>query len=133
MKPMNIIHHHLIIQTEVKQFYGEDKHDDLKSFLLDLVKEIKMECLIEPQLKFSHQKAWTGIIGIVTSHISFHYWTVEKYLQFDIYSCKKFSTENAIKFIHKFWELGQSKSIFIEREPDKDFEIRNINPNDYLK
>jgi S-adenosylmethionine/arginine decarboxylase-like enzyme len=130
---MKIIHHHLIIQSEVNRFFGNDKHDDLQSFLLELVKKIEMECLIEPQLKFSHQKAWTGIIGIVTSHISFHYWTVEKYLQLDIYSCKEFSIEKVLKHIHDFWNLGKCKAILIEREPDKDFEITKIIATDYLK
>jgi hypothetical protein len=68
-KSMKITHHYLIIQSEINKFFGDDKHDDLQSFLLELVKKIEMECLIEPQIKFSHQKAWTGIIGIVTSHI----------------------------------------------------------------
>ena len=46
---MNIIHHHLIVQSEVKEHYGTEKQNDLKLFLLGLIDEIEMQCLIEPQ------------------------------------------------------------------------------------
>jgi len=123
---MTIIHHHLILQSKVSAIYQQDKFDVLKMFLLNLVDEIEMECLIEPQLKFSQHKAWTGLIGIVTSHISFHYWTIESYLQLDIYSCKAFPVDRTIKFVDNFWKLDNPKLLFIEREPEKEFVIKNL-------
>ena len=124
---MAIVHHHLIYQAEVgRNDLGEKGEETLKQFLYDLVKEIDMQVLISPQLKFSHQKAWSGIVGIGTSHISFHYWTIEKYVQLDVYSCKKFDREKTITFCNNFWKANDVKALFINREVGKDFHIEKI-------
>lgn len=120
-----ITHNHLIYQAGI-----DDNADVLKYtekefqiFFTNLLDEIDMEVLIEPVFKFSHQKAWTGLIGIVTSHISFHFWTIEKYVQFDIYSCKDFNVERAVKFLNDFWQVKTNKTLFVTREIDEDFTI----------
>jgi S-adenosylmethionine/arginine decarboxylase-like enzyme len=122
---MTLKHLHLILQAEVKTKLTEK---ELEEFLFSLVREIDMKVLILPQLKFSHQKAWTGMIGIITSHITFHYWTIEKYLQLDIYSCKEFDIENAVKFIKDFWKTNNEKIIFLKRNHDEEFRLRKIFP-----
>ena len=124
---MAIVHHHLIYQASIgSNDLNKNAEKTLEKFLYDLVKEIDMRILIPPQLKFSHQKAWSGLIGIVTSHISFHYWTIEQYVQLDIYSCKKFDKEKTIAFCNKFWEAKNTKILFIDREVGKDFHIQKI-------
>jgi S-adenosylmethionine/arginine decarboxylase-like enzyme len=82
-----------------------------------------MECLIPAQLKFSHQKAWTGMIGVITSHVAFHYWVHEQYVQLDIYSCKKFDRRKAINFVNKFWGASDVKTLFIDRAVGENFKI----------
>ncbi len=121
---MAIVHHHLIYQASVGKYFGKNSEEDLRRFLYDLLGVVNMECLIPAQLKFSHQKAWTGIIGIVTSHISFHYWTVEKNIQLDIYSCKEFDRKEAINFINDFWDSRDVKTLFVDRDVNKDFDIK---------
>ena len=123
---MPIVHHHLIYQAKVGNNLDANSKDILEKFLYDLLKEIGMTCLIPAQLKLSHQKAWTGIVGIITSHIAFHFWTVEKYVQLDIYSCKPFDTEKTIKFLNNFWKASNVKALFIDREVGKDFNIRKL-------
>ena len=124
---MNIVHHHLIYQAEVtNQSLGANSEKELRKLLYDLLTEINMACLIPAQLKFSRQKAWTGIIGIVTSHISFHYWTIEKYVQLDIYSCKPFNKRKAIKFLNNFWQAKNVQAIFINRKTGQEFKIEKI-------
>jgi S-adenosylmethionine/arginine decarboxylase-like enzyme len=124
---MNLVHHHLIYQAKVgRNDLGENAENLLRAFLLALVKEIEMEVLIDPVFKFSHNLAWTGLIGIITSHISFHYWTVEQYVQFDIYSCKEFDVEKAKSFLDKFWIASEQKILFINREPGQDFTIGTL-------
>jgi S-adenosylmethionine/arginine decarboxylase-like enzyme len=91
-----------------------------------LLEVIDMKCLIPATLKFSHQKAWTGIVGVITSHVAFHFWTVEKYVQLDIYSCKKFDRKKAIKFLNEFWKASDVKALFVDRELGKNFEIERI-------
>lgn len=121
---VQIVHHHLIYQAQVgRNDLDEHAEAELKKFLYDLLEEIGMQELIPAQLKFSHQKAWTGIIGIVTSHISFHYWTVEKYIQLDIYSCKPFNKAKTVKYLDKFWLGTNTKTLFIDRKIGGKFEI----------
>lgn len=122
-----IIHHHLIYQAKVNRAdIGEDSNNILEKFLYDLVEQIGMQILIHPQVAFSHQKAWTGIVGIVTSHISFHYWTVEKQLQLDIYSCKEFDVNKTIQFLNDFWKSNEVKALFVERDTKEDFKITKL-------
>ena len=85
-----------------------------------------MKCLIPAQFKFSQQKAWTGMVGVITSHVAFHYWTVENYIQLDIYSCKTFDRKKAINFLNKFWKSTDVKALFIDRNIDKNFDIKRI-------
>ncbi len=122
---MTILHHHLIYQARVgRTDLDFNAEEILKKFMFDLLKEVDMKILITPQFKFSQQKAWTGIMGIVTSHISFHYWTVEQYVQLDIYSCKAFDRKKAIAFLTHFWKASGVKTLFIDREIGKNFKIQ---------
>jgi S-adenosylmethionine/arginine decarboxylase-like enzyme len=124
---MKLVHHHLIYQARVgRTDLGKNAAEKLEQFLLDLVKEIDMQVLIEPSTKFSKNLAWTGLIGIITSHMSFHYWTVEQYVQLDIYSCKEFDVDQAKSFLDKFWKAADQKILFVTRNPDEDFSINNI-------
>ena len=121
---MTIVHHHLLYQAEVGCTYDQSSEKELESFLYEFLKVIGMECLIPAQLKFSHQKAWTGMVGIVTSHVAFHYWTEEKYVQFDVYSCKEFDKKQAVEFLNDFWNAKNEKVLFIDREVGKSFNVR---------
>lgn len=124
---MKLIHHHLIYQANVGRIdLGENAGEKLEKFLKDLVKEIDMQILIEPTTKFSKNLAWTGLIGIITSHMSFHYWTVEQYVQLDIYSCKAFDVNKAKEFLDTFWQASEQKILFINRQPGEEFEIARI-------
>lgn len=122
-----LVHHHFIYQAKVgRADLGPDAEVLLRKFLYNLVTEIDMEVLIDPVLAFSKYDAWTGLIGIVTSHISFHYWTKENYLQLDIYSCKEFDIEKTKKFIHDFWKTSNQKVLFLNRESEKEFQINYV-------
>ena len=126
---MNIVHHHLIVQSKVDIVPDSLKEADLREFMEGLLEAIDMNALIKPQLKLSHQKAWTGIMGVITSHIAFHYWVDEQYLQLDIYSCKEFDKNKAIDFIRKFWKAKEGKALFLNREVGQDFNIEKIDFN----
>ena len=121
---MPIVHHHLIYQARVgNDKLGKKSEKILETFLYDLLNVIDMQCLIPAQLKFSHQKAWTGMVGVITSHVTFHFWTVERHVQVDIYSCKEFDRKKAIDFLNKFWKAYDVKTLFIDREVGKEFTI----------
>jgi S-adenosylmethionine decarboxylase len=121
-----LVHHHLLYQSKVGVQPDSIGEEELSEFMTKLLEVLDMTCLIEPRLKLSHQNAWTGIMGIVTSHIAFHYWVDEQYVQLDIYSCKKFDTVKALKFIKEFWKAENVKALFIDREVGKDFQIKDV-------
>ena len=124
---MRLEHQHFIFQGNVNiKNIDQGSKDLLKKFLLNLVKEINMEVLIDPQVAYSKFNAWTGMIGIVTSHVTFHYWEEEGYLQLDIYSCKKFEPETIVSFLKKFWNSSNEKILSINREPNREFQIEKI-------
>lgn len=126
-KKGQLVHHHLIYQATVdRPDLNVESGETLIQFLRDMVEEIGVKILIQPQVAFSYQKAWTGIVGIITSHISFHYWTVESYLQLDVYSCKPYDVEHIVTYLNKYWKASGSKAIFLEREVDRDFTIKYI-------
>lgn len=126
-KVNEIIHHHLIYQAKVdREDLNEKSSTQLVQFLNDLVSVIDMQILIPAQVAFSHQKAWTGLVGIVTSHVSFHFWTIEEYLQLDIYSCKKFDIAKTITFLNNFWRSKNVKALFIERDIKGNFQITKL-------
>ena len=123
---MAIVHHHLIYQAKTSNHFGEDSEEELRKFLYNLLEIIDMKCLIPAQMKLSHQKAWTGIVGVITSHVAFHYWTIENYIQLDIYSCKEFGRDKAINFLNKFWGSSDVKTLFIDRAVGEDFKIEAL-------
>ena len=130
---MKLVYNHLIYQACVNnKNLVEADESTFRGFLEDLSNSIGMECLIDPIFEFSHQKAWTGLMGIITSHISFHYWTVENFIQFDLYSCKKFDLNKTIQYLNDFWKSSDVRGLFIEREPDTNFIINEISISDNL-
>jgi S-adenosylmethionine/arginine decarboxylase-like enzyme len=123
-----LVHHHFIYQAQVdREDLNQDAEKKLIQHLHDIVELIQMHILIEPQVAFSHQLAWTGFVGIITSHVSFHYWTKEKYLQLDVYSCKSFDKNLLQEFLTNYWNASEIKSLFINRESGREFKIE-INP-----
>lgn len=117
------VHQHLIYSAVVNRTpILENEWDILLKFLQDTVQTIDMKILIEPTIAFSHAKARTGLVGIITSHISFHYRTMEDinrwikpFVQLDIYSCKRFDTEKAIKFLDIFRQASDVTTIVLDR------------------
>lgn len=121
-----LVHHHLIYQAKVWKRFGTDVEHVFEQFLYDLVAHIDMEVLISPRFAFTKDvnDAWTWIIGIVTSHISFHYRTKEQYVQLDIYSCKEFDTQKTIDFLNTFREGYHVQWLWINRRNDESFVVK---------
>ena len=120
-----LVHHHLIYQAKVWKKFNKDAEKIFESFLYNLVEHLGMEVLISPQFAFTQDvnDAWTGLIWIITSHISFHYWTKEQYVQLDIYSCKIFNKDKTIKNLNDFWNASEAQWLRIHRKTNDRFEI----------
>ncbi|MCP4601210.1 MAG: hypothetical protein GY847_11915 [Proteobacteria bacterium] len=112
-----IAHDHVIVTGAVGRPKEVLTDDLLLQFLRDTVDQIEMKILIEPTVvlgPYGH----TGIVGIVTSHMAFHFFHNPRTLQFDVYSCKSFSVRNLYRHLADFWMLKSAAVIFINRTAD---------------
>lgn len=115
-------HHHFVLQGKClpQRIITEQT---LVTFLLDCLQVTGMHCLIPPAVKLSDQNAWTGIMGIITSHISFHYFVDQGEIQFDVYSCKPFDRPTLKEFLVGWWGITESHTLFIDRAAGQPFVI----------
>lgn len=110
-----VIHHQAIIVAKVRRTSEEIACEDLRLFLSDLVDLIGMQKLFEP-IAINGKFGFTGIVGIVTSHIAFHFFDSDQSLHFDIYSCKEYDLKAALRFIDGYWQIEKADVLFIERD-----------------
>ena len=86
-------HKHMIIRAEVLEPITSEK--ELKKWLKDLVKIIKMKIIKGPYASYVSKEGNCGVTGVVmieTSHIAIHIWdeTTPALVQCDVYSCAEF-------------------------------------------
>lgn len=95
----------------------------ISEFLKNIVSEVKMVQLGEPILyevplntdnlnsdDFMDEGGVTGVIILTTSHCAIHTWPLRQEFHLDIYSCKEFDKEVAIKFVSDFFQCYKIKA-----------------------
>ena len=97
--PDDVVHKHIIIRAEVLEPITSEK--ELKKWLKDLVKVIKMKIIKGPYASYvtkEGNRGLTGVVMIETSHISIHIWdeTSPALVQCDVYSCADFQRGEVI-------------------------------------
>ncbi|MDX6709060.1 MAG: release factor glutamine methyltransferase [Blastocatellia bacterium] len=110
-----VIHHQSIIVARVRRTSEQITCEDLRVFLSTLVDRIGMQKLFEP-IAIDGKFGFTGIVGIVTSHIAFHFFDSDQSLHFDIYSCKEYDLKAALGFIDEYWHIEKADVLFVERD-----------------
>lgn len=86
--------------------------EEAKSFLKQLVYNIEMVPVTEPQAVFVEDlgnEGLTGSINLATSHIAFHNWTNSGLLMLDVYSCCSFDVDVVLKVVDYYWKLDQEE------------------------
>ena len=69
----------------------------------------------------------SGFVFIAESHIGIHTFVERNYVNIDIFSCKDFDTEKAIKDIRKGFQLIKLRTCLIDREwPEAEPPIANL-------
>jgi S-adenosylmethionine decarboxylase len=111
--------------------YGCDKdklmnHDFIFGMLNEMPEMLGMHKFAAPQLsdipsqKNSFDKGGlTGFVILVESHLSIHTFPADQYASFDIFSCKYFSEDNAIKYLME--KLGAERVEINRIERGRDF------------
>jgi len=102
-------HKHLIIRATVYEPITSEK--ELKKWLRDLVKIIKMKIIKGPYAAYVSKEGNRGITGVVmieTSHIAIHVWDEisPALVQCDVYSCADFSSNEVLI---EFTPMGVTK------------------------
>jgi S-adenosylmethionine decarboxylase len=108
------VHHHSLVVAQCARVPEGLERAELVRFLNGLIDEIQMQVLIKPQVQLG-PFGFTGIAGIVTSHIAFHYFFESRTLQLDIYSCKPYNLSKALAYADRFWNILSGDVTFIER------------------
>ncbi|MEZ5358283.1 MAG: S-adenosylmethionine decarboxylase [Candidatus Zixiibacteriota bacterium] len=129
-----IIHQHTIIYAKVKKLPSEVTCQGITDFLNQLVDSIGMKKIFDP-IAIDGKFGFTGMVGIVTSHIAFHYFDSDQSLQFDVYSCKEYDLNKLMVFLDSYWKFETADILVTNRErglSTKKFIFQNarIEPND---
>lgn len=118
------VHHHTLLIADCTRDPDDDAlSDDLRTFLVELINRLGMHVLIQPIVQYGRY-GFTGLAGIVTSHIAFHYFSSTRTLQLDVYSCKEYDLNQLIEFVDSFWSIQKANLLFIRR--DTEFNCRSF-------
>jgi S-adenosylmethionine/arginine decarboxylase-like enzyme len=110
-----IVHHQTIVVATVRRKTPEIDCDNLRTFLSGLTESIAMQRLFDP-IAIHGKFGFTGIVGIVTSHIAFHYFDADQTLHLDVYSCKPYDLKRLIEYTDAYWQIEHADVLFIRRD-----------------
>lgn len=118
---MILKHRHLIISANAE--YSFETEEELKQWIVGLVKHLNMQMLIEPQVVYHDvegNRGFTGICAITTSSVTLHNWTenLPHKTEIDIYSCKEFDLHEVLKKIQKDLKCTKIYYKYINRDND---------------
>ena len=109
-----VVHQHSVIDAVVARLPEHTTCAEMRAFLADLVDAIGMQRLFDP-IAIDGKYGFTGIVGIVTSHIAFHYFEEDRSLHFDVYSCKAYELEKVMRHIDEFWQVEDASIVVVDR------------------
>jgi len=94
----------------------------ISNFLQEVTTKLNLTSLGEPIIHnipfnsnniegddFMNEGGVTGVLILSTSHCAIHTWPLKQEFNIDIYSCKKFNKEVAVKFVSDFFQCYQIK------------------------
>jgi len=119
---------HLTMDAIVKAEKAENLANKafIGTVLLDLVKILKMEVLVKPNLievatdptKVETDDDDGGVTGtciITTSHLSIHTWPLRRRFSFDVFSCRQFDEDAAAKLLRERFAVTKASTHSIKR------------------
>ena len=111
--------YHLIIDSSNCDRHTIRSKDTIAKFVKTLVKCIDMVAYGPPKIVMfgtGNKKGYTLVQLIETSNITAHFVEETNDVYLDIFSCKKFKKEDAIKCIRQFFNPQGIKMRFIKRQ-----------------
>ena len=112
---------HLIIDGYSSNQKILQDEDFLRNLLEDFPSRINMTRISPPYvLRYAGTKSaeWgiSGFIFIAESHISVHTFVKDNYVNIDIFSCRDFDADKAIKDLQDKFQLAKLRTCLIDRE-----------------
>lgn len=91
-----------------------------ETFLRDIVETVGMEILLDAQVIYCEDlgnEGVTGIVGLTTSHASFHSWhlAARPFVSFDLYSCRSFNPNRVLEVLDQHFGLEEARWMLIDR------------------
>lgn len=91
-----------------------------QEWLLGLVELIDMQILMDAQAIYCEDlgnEGVTGVVGLTTSHASFHAWheVAEPFIQIDVYSCREFDHNAVFDYISSAFGATKLSFLLIDR------------------
>lgn len=113
-------HKHFIVRAEVKNTPLLQDLSFIENWMSELIEEIGMVVLIEPQAVYCdkiNNRGVTAIAALSTSSTTLHIWDEvdPAVIQFDLYSCKSFDKNSVLTAINAFGLMNYEYYI-IDRE-----------------
>ena len=92
----------------------------VRGFLLDYPSDMGMTRLCEPQViayngPHAEDAGVSGFVVIAESHISIHTFPNRDYVNIDVFSCKSFDNERALRDLKDLFSLREVKSWLLDR------------------
>jgi S-adenosylmethionine decarboxylase len=122
---------HLIIDgyTSKKQILQDESF--LRQILHNIPDLIGMTRITEPFVfRYLGEKpeewGYSGFVFIAESHISFHTFVEQNFINIDVFSCRDFNTDIAIKHLKEQFHLSQYKIFLINRDWDPDEQAKVV-------
>jgi len=117
MEKFTPYHQHLLVKCWVKN--PPKKEELLNKWFTYLVETVGMKVVAGPTSIYVSDpgnEGLTGTVTLATSHASIHIWdnTEPPMVQFDIYSCKKFTLEQVMKCFEP-WGFIKGEWVMIDR------------------
>ena len=81
--------------------------EEISEYLSRLSVELDMIEILSPVLHQSDLYGWAGWIHWETSGAHFYAWDDPKFFSVDIYTCKPFAAEDAVRFTEKFFSASE--------------------------
>jgi S-adenosylmethionine/arginine decarboxylase-like enzyme len=99
-------------------------------WLRELVDIIDMQILMDAKAIYCEDlgnEGVTGIVGLTTSHASFHSWhdAPRPFINIDVYSCRSFSTDAVMEHLRSVWGMTEASFMLIDREDGKNEVLAN--------
>jgi len=90
-------------------------------FLEDIVEKLQMKRQSPPFIFKSDDKRYpdkaglSGWVPLIESGVQIHTLSTKNFISIDVYSCRKFSTEDIKEFVQNYFEAKEVELNFIER------------------